>query len=231
VTVPAPRPPVVASRPAAPRPTLRIDAVAAPAAPPASAPGRLQSAATRPAAPRAAAPSFDLGAPALAAPAAQDTLASTPAPRAAAPARAGTGTRASPRPPASLAVPALASALGDFGLEATPVHVAVRGDAARAVAARAHEPKLRGVPLGSLASCVSDREEDALKQQLVALVGGPAECVSAAGRYRFVETRNLNAFLLWVERAPQRAAADRCVELSFALECVRRRGGGEWKQG
>jgi hypothetical protein len=90
---------------------------------------------------------------------------------------------------------------------------------------------LSGVPLGSLASCVSDRNEDALKQQLVAIVGKPSECVSQAGRYRFVETRNLNSFLLWVERAPARHEADRCVELSFALECVRKRAGGEWSRG
>ena len=90
---------------------------------------------------------------------------------------------------------------------------------------------MRGVALGSLASCVSDRDEDALKQQLVALVGEPAECLSAAGRYRFVETRNLNAFLLWVERAPARPEADRCVELTHALDCVRKHGGREWRRG
>ncbi len=84
---------------------------------------------------------------------------------------------------------------------------------------------LRGVPLGSLASCVSDREEDALKQRLLAAVTTQKECVSQAGRYRFLETRNLNAFLMWVDSAPGRAQADRCVELALALDCVLGRTG------
>jgi hypothetical protein len=90
-------------------------------------------------------------------------------------------------------------------------------------APRRSEPErsLEGVALGSLASCVSDRDEDALKQRLLSVVGGRAECVSAAGRYRFVETRNLNAFLMWIERAPHRGEADRCVELALALECLK----------
>ena len=89
--------------------------------------------------------------------------------------------------------------------------------------ARRREPEkhLEGVTLGSLASCVSDREEDVLKQRLLVAVGSREECVSAAGRYRFVETRNLNAFLMWIDRAPHRGEADRCVELSLALECLK----------
>jgi hypothetical protein len=35
-----------------------------------------------------------------------------------------------------------------------------------------------------------------------------------------VETKNLNAFLMTIDRAPGRAEADRCVELSYALDCV-----------
>ena len=121
----------------------------------------------------------------------------------------------------------------DPGAEPTPNRFEARAGAPLASASRARtsEPRLSGVPLGSLASCVSDRTEDSLKQQLVAIVGEPSECVSEAGRYRFVETRNLNSFLLWVERAPTRRAADRCVELSYALECVRKRAGGEWSRG
>ncbi len=80
--------------------------------------------------------------------------------------------------------------------------------------------RLRGVPLGSLAACVSDREEEALKQRLIAAVTTQSECTSEAGRYRFLETRNLNAFLMTVERAASRAEADRCTELAYALDCV-----------
>jgi hypothetical protein len=81
--------------------------------------------------------------------------------------------------------------------------------------------KLRGVPLGSLAACRTDRLEDDLKQKVLAAVRNREECESAAGRYRFVETKNLNAFLMWIERAPGRAEGDRCAELSFALACLR----------
>jgi len=86
--------------------------------------------------------------------------------------------------------------------------------------------RLRGVPLGSLAACRTDRLEDDLKQKVLAAVRNRAECVSAAGRYSFVETKNLNAFLMWVERAPGRAQGDRCAELSFALSCLQKSGGG-----
>lgn len=45
-------------------------------------------------------------------------------------------------------------------------------------------------------------------------------CKSDAGTYRFVETKNLNAFLLWIERSPHRVEANRCSELELALECL-----------
>ncbi|MCP4039791.1 MAG: hypothetical protein GY733_22800 [bacterium] len=79
---------------------------------------------------------------------------------------------------------------------------------------------VRGVPLGSLASCVSDRQEDLLKQQVLAAVGNREACVSSHGAYRFVETKNLNAFSMWIERANRRVASDRCVELKHALACL-----------
>jgi hypothetical protein len=37
-----------------------------------------------------------------------------------------------------------------------------------------------------------------------------------------VETKNLNAFLMTIERAPDRPVADRCAELTHALECATR---------
>ncbi len=80
--------------------------------------------------------------------------------------------------------------------------------------------RLRGVPLGSLAACETDRREDSLKQKVIAAVTTQKECVSEAGIYRFLETRNLNAFLLSVERAESRSLGDRCTELSLVLECL-----------
>ncbi len=77
-----------------------------------------------------------------------------------------------------------------------------------------------GVPLGELAACLSDREEDRLKQAVVAAVTTQEECVSSKGTYRFIETKNLNAFLMWIDRASSRPVSDRCVELGYALECL-----------
>jgi len=76
------------------------------------------------------------------------------------------------------------------------------------------------VPLGDLAACVTDREEDRLKQAVVAAVKTQKECVSGKGTYQFIETKNLNAFLMWIDRAPGRSGSDRCTELGYALECL-----------
>jgi len=84
----------------------------------------------------------------------------------------------------------------------------------------AQNENLAAVPLASLAACATDREEDERKMALLSAVRGRTECSSGAGRYRFVETKNLNAFLMWIERAPNRPAVDRCVELRLALACL-----------
>ena len=81
-------------------------------------------------------------------------------------------------------------------------------------------PGLAGVPLGELSACIRDREEDRLKQAVVAAVKTQDECVSRAGTYRFVETKNLNSFLMWIDRSSGRAVGDRCDELRLALECL-----------
>ncbi len=79
---------------------------------------------------------------------------------------------------------------------------------------------LSGVPLAELASCVTDREEARLKQRVLAAVTSQEKCASPAGSYRFVETKNLNAFLMWIERAPGQPGGDRCVALRNALACL-----------
>jgi len=80
--------------------------------------------------------------------------------------------------------------------------------------------ELRGVPLGSLASCMTDREEDGLKQRIVAAVTTQKTCVSRAGAYQFVETKNLNSFLMWVDPVSGRRSENRCDELRLALACL-----------
>jgi hypothetical protein len=145
-----------------------------------------------------------------------------------------------PPPPAARAAPrsapprAPAAALPRFDPVAAPARYAdapapappppasrmARAAAKESAPAVAPRKGLQGVPLGSLAACVSDREEDSLKLEVMARVGARRDCSSRAGRYRFVETKNLNAFLMWIERNPSRRAADRCVELKLALECL-----------
>jgi hypothetical protein len=93
---------------------------------------------------------------------------------------------------------------------------------APAAAVRSAKPdqQIRGVPLDSLEACVSDADEERWKRRVLAAVGARESCSSAAGRYRFVETKNLNAFLMWIERAGDRPAGDRCDELGLALACL-----------
>jgi hypothetical protein len=85
---------------------------------------------------------------------------------------------------------------------------------------------LPGVALGSLNACVSDRLEDALKQKVVAQVRDRTQCESQNGRYHFVETKNVNAFLMRIERGKGRKRGDRCAELTYALDCLNRSGRG-----
>jgi hypothetical protein len=67
---------------------------------------------------------------------------------------------------------------------------------------------------------VSDAREQALKQQVVAAAQKRPLCESPAGRFHLLETKNLNAFLMRIERAPGRAIGDRCRELAHVLDCL-----------
>jgi len=143
-------------------------------------------------------------------------VASTPAPRRDARALPQSAPRRGPRPEAVLAQAPRAPAIVPVP---TPNRVA-RAAAELPVGSSADRPGLTGVPLGDLSACVSDREEDRLKQAVVAAVTTQQECVSRAGSYRFIDTKNLNAFLMWIDRAASRPVEDRCGELRHALECL-----------
>ncbi len=153
--------------------------------------------------------------------------------------RSTTGsTRPQPNLQRSIARPVALAAVG-LGAASAPgeaVASAVSGPRAARIETAAGGPTrpsvdetLAGVPLSALAACVSDREEDRLKLEVLASVSHRTTCSSGAGRYRFVETKNLNAFLMWIERASHRARSDRCVELRHALDCLQadKRGHGE----
>jgi hypothetical protein len=234
---PAPPPLRPAAKPAPARlasrvaPVLAIDAVAAPR-PSLSAPATAIRAERRVAAAASptARPSFAIDAvPASQAfaPEPREPATASPLPsRSATPRPTGERRSASPPPRLAFAAPALP---GRDAAEPprTATRVALAAPPLAEAATRSGPAQgFDGVPLSSLAACLSDAEEDALKLDVLAARGERRECASAAGRYRFVETRNLNAFLLWVERAPSRREADRCVELRLALECLRGRSLG-----
>jgi hypothetical protein len=91
-----------------------------------------------------------------------------------------------------------------------------------ALASAPPEPRnqLGGVPLSALLPCVSDARETELKQRAVAAARNRALCESPAGRFHFVETKNVNAFLMRIEQAAGRRSGDRCEELKLALDCL-----------
>lgn len=135
--------------------------------------------------------------------------------------------RRSPPPPAIAPALSAVAPAARAALPEPPARSFERSHTDRATGGRSREDRsgnggLSAVPLASLAACVSEAEEDALKRRLVAAVTTQRECVNRAGTYRFVETKNLNAFLMTIERAPGRPVADRCVELRHALDCVER---------
>jgi hypothetical protein len=133
-------------------------------------------------------------------------------------------TRESPRTPQrAVRRPAAEVARTSSRPSATPTKLASRASRtapATSTGPSGRRPGVSGVPLGDLAACVTDREEDRLKQAVVAAVKTQKECVSGKGTYQFIETKNLNAFLMWIERPPSRVVEDRCAELHYALECL-----------
>jgi len=83
-----------------------------------------------------------------------------------------------------------------------------------------HPGRLSGVPLASLAACESNTREDRLKQKILVSVRDRPSCSSHAGTYHFVQTNNLNAFLMWIEKSSARKSRNRCGELDLALACL-----------
>ncbi len=124
-----------------------------------------------------------------------------------------------PVPAAIDAAPASDPAPAALPARATRTREPAAPTAAAPSARRRSSDGVRGVALGELRACHTDREEDALKQRVLGVAPGPGECSSAAGWYRLVEAKNLNSFLMWIERAAGRTEADRCDELRHALAC------------
>ncbi len=85
----------------------------------------------------------------------------------------------------------------------------------------------REVPLESLPDCSPPGRQDRLKQRIALASVRRPECTHREASYRFVETRNLGAFLMWTRStaspsaaAARRAPRDACEVLEAALRCL-----------
>ena len=83
------------------------------------------------------------------------------------------------------------------------------------------------VPLEELPACSPPERQDQLKKRILLATAArrARECSHPDGKYRFLETRNLNAFLMWSRTNPesassQRPARDVCDVLERALVCL-----------
>lgn len=79
---------------------------------------------------------------------------------------------------------------------------------------------IEGVPLESLPTCRSRQQEDLLKLRLLSRAGTRKSCIDESGTYRFLETKNLNAFLMRVQPGAMRELGNRCDELAQAQACL-----------
>ncbi len=111
-----------------------------------------------------------------------------------------------------------------------PVSAAFRVTSDRvrsAVARHAAQAGWQEIPLDDLPACTPPERQDALKRQILRLAPSGRECRSGRGHFRFLETRNLNAFLLWsrsesTRQQPlaARPQGDACAVLERALACL-----------
>jgi hypothetical protein len=81
------------------------------------------------------------------------------------------------------------------------------------------------IPLDALPDCSPPGRQDQLKRQILEFAPSGASCTHADGSYRFLETRNLNAFLMWSRTNPDdftasAAIGDVCDVLMRALRCL-----------
>ncbi len=83
----------------------------------------------------------------------------------------------------------------------------------------------REVPLAELPDCSPPGRQDLLKKRILLAAPFERECSHQDGSYRFIETRNLGAFLMWSRPNPDRSAGqprtlDVCDVLERALRCL-----------
>ncbi|MFK7895726.1 MAG: hypothetical protein AB8G23_07825 [Myxococcota bacterium] len=82
------------------------------------------------------------------------------------------------------------------------------------------------VPLDTLPDCSPPGRQDELKRSILRAAAYQPTCTDARGSFKFIETRNLGAFLMWSRTSPEAFAQtgrdrDACVVLERALRCLR----------
>ncbi|GEM_PF-2805178 len=107
---------------------------------------------------------------------------------------------------------------------ATPTSAAAR-EVRDATLALAGAEGWHAVPLDDLPDCQPAGRQDALKRRILRAAAERPTCHHAEGAYRFLETRNLNAFLMWSRSQPASSLAasgprDACAVLERALRCL-----------
>jgi hypothetical protein len=81
------------------------------------------------------------------------------------------------------------------------------------------------VPLDDLPDCTPPGRQDMLKKRILFAAPFERECSHQDGSYRFIETRNLGAFLMWSRPNPNRSIrqprhSNVCDVLESALRCL-----------
>jgi len=125
---------------------------------------------------------------------------------------------AGPESPGSNRPPAVSAA----GLASTrATDSLVRDEIHRA----AYRSDWREVPLDELPDCSPPGRQDLLKKRILLAAPFERECSHQDGSYRFIETRNLGAFLMWSRSNPDRSVGQKramnvCDVLERALRCL-----------
>lgn len=107
---------------------------------------------------------------------------------------------------------------------ATPTSAAARAVRAAALD-QLHAEGWDAVPLEDLPDCHPAGRQDALKRRILLAAADRPTCTHAEGAYRFLETRNLNAFLMGARThdTPTRTTSgprNACEVLERALRCL-----------
>jgi hypothetical protein len=79
---------------------------------------------------------------------------------------------------------------------------------------------VKGVPLSKLPACRNAREETALTEQILNVIGSRHMCSDSTNRYLFSGTQRLSSFGMMIQPIVESRLSDRCGELHKAYQCL-----------